>query len=73
MICGTQIRLIGIRLDKLENNDEGQISIFEMQEEDNKQSKLDSTIDNIKERYGFGKISRGNNINAKIERKINFK
>ena len=72
MICGTQIRLIGIRLDKLENNDEGQISIFEIQE-DNKQSKLDSTIDNIKEKYGFGKISRGNNINTKIERKINFK
>lgn len=63
---GALIRLIGIRLDKLESNDEGQISIFEMQK-DNKQSKLDNMIDNIKDKYGFNKISRGNDIN--IQRK----
>ena len=55
---GTYIRLIGVRIDKLESNDEGQISIFEMQE-DEKQSKLDNAIDSIKERFGFKKIYRG--------------
>lgn len=69
---GTQIRLIGARLDKLESNDEGQISIFEMQK-DERQSKLDSAIDSIKEKYGFKKISRGNDININIERKNDFK
>ncbi|MBR2290591.1 MAG: hypothetical protein IJ867_08515 [Clostridia bacterium] len=69
---GTQIRLIGIRLDKLEPNDEGQISIFEIQK-DEKQSKLDNAIDNIKEKYGFRKISRGNDMNIHIERKNDYK
>ena len=69
---GTYIRLIGVRIDKLESNDEGQISIFEMQE-DERQSKIDSVIDNIKEKYGFKKISKGNNMNINVERKNNFK
>lgn len=64
--------MVGVRLDKLELNDEGQISIFEFQEE-NKQSKLDSTIDSIKEKYGFQKISRGNDINSYIERKNDYR
>ena len=69
---GTQIRLIGVRIDKLESNDEGQISIFEMQK-DNRQSKIDATIDTIKEKYGFKKISRGNDIKINVERKSDFK
>lgn len=70
---GTQIRLIGVRLDKLESNDEGQISIFEMQPKDEKQSKLDNAIDGLKEKFGFSKISRGNDINIHIERKNDYK
>jgi len=69
---GTLIRLIGVRFDKLEENDEGQISIFEMQE-NSKQSKIDNTIDRIKEKYGFQKISRGNGMNYHIKRKEEFK
>ena len=69
---GTPIRLIGVRLDKLESNDEGQISIFEMQE-NNKQNQLDSMIDKIKEKYGFQKISRGNGMKYNIKRKEDFK
>ena len=68
----TPIRLIGVRLDKLESNDEGQISIFEIQKDD-KQSKIDNTIDTIKEKYGFNKISRGNDMNSSIERKNDYK
>jgi len=71
-VQGTPIRLIGVKIDKLESNDEGQISIFEMQK-DNRQSKIDNTIDSIKEKYGFKKISRGNDININIERKNDFK
>lgn len=70
---GTPIRLIGVRLEKLESNDEGQISIFEIQPKDDKQSKLDSAIDSIKEKFGFSKISRGNDMNIHIERKNDYK
>ncbi len=69
----TPIRLIGVRLDKLESNDEGQISLFEEQQKDEKQSKIDSTLDNLKERFGFNKISRGNDLNINIERKNDYK
>ena len=69
---GTPIRLIGIRLDKLESNDEGQMSVFELQN-DERQSKIDNTIDNIKEKFGFNKISRGNDLNIHIERKNDYK
>ena len=48
------------------------MSIFEMQKND-KQSKIDNTLDNIKEKFGFCKISRGNDINVNIERKNEFK
>lgn len=48
------------------------MSIFEIQEND-KQSKIDSAIDNIKEKYGFNKISRGNEMNNHIERKCDYK
>jgi DNA polymerase-4 len=61
---GTLIRLIGIRLDKLESTEEGQISIFEL-EENNKQSKIDKTIDELKTKYGFEKISRASDIDCK--------
>ena len=69
---GTPIRLIGVRLDKLESNEEGQISIFEMQKNE-KQSKLNHTVDQIKEKYGFQKISMGNDMHYYVKRKEDFK
>ncbi len=69
---GTPIRLIGVRLDKLSSTEEGQISIFDLQN-DQKKNKLDSAIDSIKEKYGFSKISRASNIGNTIRRKDDYK
>jgi len=65
-VKGMFIRLIGIRLDKLSDVEEGQMSIFEMHRDD-KQSNIDKTLDDLKQKYGFGKISRASNINQKFE------
>ena len=48
------------------------MSVFELQN-DERQSKIDNTIDNIKEKFGFNKISRGNDLNIHIERKNDYK
>jgi len=42
------------------------MSIFEMHRDD-KQSNIDKTLDDLKQKYGFGKISRASNINQKFE------
>ena len=65
---GLLIRLIGIRLDKLINEDEGQISLFDYNK-DNRQENLDKTIDSLKQKYGFNKISRATDINQNIKSK----
>ena len=56
---GEQMRLIGIRVDKLIGKDEKQISLFE---EDKKQEKLDTVLDTIKNKYGYESIKRANGI-----------
>lgn len=53
------IRLIGIKLDNLTNNEFGQISMFESIEKNDKNSKLDTVIDNIKNKYGYDSITLG--------------
>ena len=48
----TMIRLIGIRVDNLEEKEQRQISLFG-REENEKQERLDNTMDKLKEKYGF--------------------
>lgn len=56
------IRLVGVRVDKLTDKHETQISVFQS---DKKQDKLDSAIDEIKNKYGYNKITRlGNDVNS---------
>ena len=60
----TPIRLIGIRVDKLENEDELQMSLFE-NIDNKKQGVLDKTIDELKNKYGYTSIVRGTNVKNK--------
>lgn len=53
------IRLVGIKLDNLTDNEFNQISIFEQTIKKEKNSKLDNVIDNIKDKYGYNSITLG--------------
>ena len=53
-----EVRLIGIRADKLAEDTETQISLFKNEKEE-KLEKLDKVVDNLKEKYGNKKITRG--------------
>lgn len=55
------IRLVGIRVDNLENKDEIQISLF-TQENNEKQEKLDSILDNLKNKYGYNMVTRAGKL-----------
>lgn len=59
MALDEPIRLIGLRVDNLENKDEIQISFFET---DEKQNKLDKAIDELKQKYGYTKITRARRV-----------
>lgn len=56
------IRLIGVRVDNLENKDEVQLSIFA---NDLKQDKLDTVLDNLKRIYGYNSIIRAGELDIK--------
>ena len=60
---GMIIRLVGVRVDKLVNKDEVQLSFFSKQS-DEKQEQLDSTIDKLKEKYGYNFITRAGDMNV---------
>lgn len=59
----TLIRLMGLRVDDLINKDEMQLSLFS-KKEDEKQEKLDKTIDELKEKYGYDSIKRAGKMNV---------
>ncbi len=52
-----EIRLIGVRVDHLQSKEEQQLSFFESKENE-KQEKLDKTIDELKQKYGYNVITR---------------
>lgn len=54
-----EVRLIGIKLDNLKENDNYQLSLFEEVKKNDDDKKIDQTIDKLKEKYGFDKINRG--------------
>ncbi len=55
------IRLVGVRVDNLENKEEIQMSFF-TQESDIKQEKLDNVLDNLKNKYGYNMITRAGKL-----------
>lgn len=57
----TLIRLIGIRVDKLESEEESQLSLFK-DEKTSKQDALDKTLDKLKNKYGYNSIVRTTNV-----------
>ena len=57
------VRLIGIRLDNLTDNEFNQISMFDEPINEQKSLKLDNVIDNIKDKYGYESITLGTLMN----------
>ena len=55
------VRLVGVRVDNLVDKDEHQISFFEAKEND-KEKKIDSVMDKIKQKYGYDVISHGGSL-----------
>lgn len=70
MYKGEEIRLVALRVDKLTNKNETQISLFETEKEQ-KQEKLDEVLDKLKEKYGYEKITRAGKM--RIEKNIKLK
>ena len=66
----TPIRLIGISVSGLVEKEERQISLFENVENE-KQKKIDSVLDNIKEKYGYEAITRAGKM--QVDKNIKFK
>ena len=69
-IKGTQIRLIGMRVDNLMEKDELQLSLFS-QENSEKQEKIDKVVDELKQKYGYNSITRAGKLHS--ENKIKLK
>ena len=64
------IRLIGVRVDQLVEREQRQISLFENIENE-KQKKIDSVVDKIKEKYGYETITRAGKMN--VDKNIKLK
>lgn len=60
-----QIRLIGVRVDNLEDKEQMQMSLFSQTDlEKEKQKKVDKAVDAIKERFGYEIITRAGKMKA---------
>lgn len=64
------VRLIGIKLDKLDTEERQQLSLFDTPKNE-KQQKIDQTLDKLKEKYGYELITRAGKMN--IDDKMDFK
>ena len=69
---GMAIRLVGMRVDNLVEKNEVQLSLFSNSNNE-KQDKLDNTIDKIKEKYGYDFIKRAGNLKVENAVKIRKK
>ncbi len=58
------IRLVGVRVDNLENKEQNQISIFSLMEDDKKQEKIDIVLDKLKNKYGYNAITRAGKLDV---------
>ena len=54
---GTYIRLVGVRVDNLVEEDEVQMSLFN-NDTSKKQEKLDKVVDSLKQKYGYNSVTR---------------
>ena len=68
-IKGTQIRLIGMRVDNLIEQDELQLSLFGQQDNE-KQKKIDKVVDNLKQKYGYNSITRAGKLHTEERVKL---
>ena len=57
------IRLVGVRTDNLVDKKEQQLSLFSNLENE-KQDKIDVTVDKLKEKYGYDLIKKGAELNT---------
>ena len=57
------IRLVGLRVDNLVEKEQMQLSLFSNKEIE-KQEKLDKVIDDLKNKYGYNKITRAGKMSA---------
>lgn len=69
---GMAIRLVGMRVDNLIDKNKRQLSLFD-DKSDEKQNKIDNTIDHLKEKYGYNFITRATNIDIENIVKIRKK
>lgn len=70
MFKGEPIRLIGIKVDKLTTQEKQQLSLFDTPRNE-KQQKLDKTLDKLKEKYGYDAVTRAGKMN--IDEMMDFK
>ncbi len=63
------IRLIGVRLDKLVKTPYHQVSLFENFDNKKKENKLDTTIDNLRKKYGNNIVGNANKVDKNIYKK----
>jgi DNA polymerase-4 len=61
---GMQIRLVGVRVGILSEKNKGQISMFENTKVNERQEKIDKTIDILKDKYGYNAVTRAGEIKA---------
>ena len=66
---GTFIRLIGMRVDGLEEKQNLQISLFD-DKFNEKQEKLDKVVDNLKQKYGYNSITRAGKLHSEDKIKL---
>lgn len=59
---GMQIRLVGLRVDKLIEKEQMQLSLF--MPNNDKQDKLDGVVDKLKDKYGYNTITRAGKLNV---------
>ena len=69
-IPNTKIRLIGVRVDKLIDEEQSQLSLFE---KDTKQENIDKVLDSIKDKYGYEIVTRARKINIDERYKLKKK
>lgn len=65
---GRNIRLLGLRLDDLVEQQTKQLSLFEVEEDKEKEEKIDKIIDEINKKYNHKVINKASLINKKTEK-----
>ena len=69
MYNGEPIRLIGVRVDKLSNKSNHQVSIFEKIEDREKDIELEKIIDDLQDKFGDDIIGSAKKSDKKIRKK----